>query len=181
MPCPSVLTLKENLENNIPFLKGKYTEVNDSKQLRLQAGRDGGFNRHDAGLALDIFLFAMEWRKDKTIDWKNERILGQHLVKGFVDIRMHMNWTELIYEQTIFRHEPDSWDYTTKAYGDKKHYTHIHIDWMDNSLKGVIKEPPIPWSSQARKTSHGLLIERLKLINEKWEKGELSELDIKSI
>lgn len=183
MPCPAVMTLKNCLEQTVPFLTGQYTESNDSQQSRLQQGRDGGFNRHDAGLALDIFLFAEQWYKDKKLDWKNEKILGEHLVKAFVDYRNQMNWTEIIFQDVIFRHEPDDFNYKSGSYAEnRKHYTHIHIDWMDNSLKGVIKNPPIPWSAQAKLTQFSSsLMTRLTEVNEKWQKGYLSSMDLKSI
>lgn len=188
MPCPAVNELKRNLELSIPFLRNTYKDWNGVLH-RLQPGRDGGFNRHDAGLALDITLYAAKKDRndgglivDKTIKWENEKILGEHLVKAFVDYRNQINWTEIIYQNVIFKHEPDDFSYKPGPYNkNDKHLTHIHIDWMDNSLKGVIKEPPIPWSSQAKTTQFGSLISRLIEVNEKWEKGYLSSMPLMSI
>lgn len=183
MPCPAVITLKSCLEQSIPFLKGTYIESDGSRQARLQQGRDGGFNRHDAGLALDIFLFAAQWYKDKKLDWQSEKILGEHIVKAFVDYRNQMNWTEIIFQDVIFKHEPGDFNYKSGDYkANRKHYTHIHIDWMDNSLKGVIKNPPIPWSAQAKAAQFsGALQSRLEEVNEKWRKGYLSSMSLKNI
>lgn len=179
MPCPAVLTLRSCIEQTIPFLTGKYIEVNGKKLSRLQSGKDGGFNRHDAGLALDIFLFAKKWYKDKTLDWQKERILGHHLVNIFIEMRNQMNWTELIYENIIFKHEPNEISYKRGNYKDNKHFTHIHIDWMDNALKGVIKKPPIPWSNQAKTVDFSATLStKLSQINDFWEKDYLSALSL---
>jgi len=186
--CPSVNTLKNNLENTMPFLNGGYIEWSGKRKERLQV--DGNV-RHQTGLCLDIILFAADKIKggaifaDKTLDWEKEKILGEHIVKALVDYRREMNWTEIIYQDVIFKQSPDSQgNYNPGHYGnDCKHFTHIHIDWMDNGLKGKGLLPAsIPWSSQANLTMFsGVLSARLKEVYEKWEKGYLSSMTLMNI
>lgn len=184
MPCPAVLELKRSLEAAVPFLNGTYKDGKKHIILgRLQPGSDGGYNRHDSGLALDIILYAADKDPkggglifDKNVDWGKEKILGEHLVKAFVDFRTEMKWTELIYQNVIFKQEPFSKGSYTENY---KHYTHIHIDWMDNDLKikGKVWTKTVPWG-EAAKTSNflGAISGRLREVNEKWGKGYLSSL-----
>ncbi len=193
MPCPAVVELKSNLESCIPFLNGTYEDW--QKVLnRLQPGRDGGFNRHDSGLALDITLYAADkvpkgggLIKDKSIKWQNEKILGEHLVKAFVDFRESMNWTEIIYQDVIFKQDMVKENSNLYRKGSFKenflHYTHIHIDWMDNNLKesGKVWATTVPWGDAAKTAPFGTLSGRLKEVNEKWEKGNLSSLSLGSI
>lgn len=131
-PSPAVLALERTLKANIPFLAGTFLEWNDKTSPRLQIMTADG--RHQTGLALDIILFSAErLSKDQTVSVAREKPLAENLVRAFVDLKSSMKWNEIILQDRFFR-EPDG------VYGtwsqDNKHFTHIHIDWMTNRLKG---------------------------------------------
>jgi hypothetical protein len=166
---PAVRTLETALRSSIPFLAGTYKEVNGASLQRIQI--DGNL-RHQMGVCLDIILFATPWAADKSVDWESERKLGGNIVKAFVDLKREMGWSEIIYENRLFW-EPGYY----RHYGaDRKHYTHIHIDWMTNNLKGrgktyaeITRDSP-----QARNTDFAAaLVARLQIINQQWQSGAL--------
>jgi hypothetical protein len=176
-PCPSVVALDSALKNSIPFLKGNFK---DAKGPSMRTQIMTGSGRHATGLALDIFLFAMPWYKDKAIDHVNEQKLGENLVKTFIDLKNSMQWTEMIYMNRIFI-APDRYVAWTK---DNAHYTHIHIDWMTNSYKGSGKpmDVIVDNSPQGKITDFASqLSAKLDQINAQWESKSLSNVDIKSI
>lgn len=174
--CPAVNTLALALTNTIPFLKGEFRDVKGMSR-RLQTG---GNIRHQMGVCLDIILFASPWYVDKGIDWKEEKKLGENLVRAFIDLKDVMKWTEIIYQDRLFW-EPEYYKPYTK---DRAHFTHIHIDWMTNSLKGKGKsEDEIINNSPTINNIefYSSLSARLDQINQQWNSGQLSSLNLATI
>lgn len=176
--CPAVRTLDLALRTEIPFFQGTFKEPNGVISNRLQTG---GNPRHQLGVCLDIILFAQDWSKyDKSVDWQSENILAQNLVKTFIDLKNEMKWTEIIYEDRLFW-EPE---YYIRYGKDRAHFTHIHIDWMTNSLKGKGKSEDdiISGSPQANTTGFDAALRaKLSDLNQKWNGGQLSNINLASI
>jgi hypothetical protein len=176
--CPAVKALAHALRTSIPFFAGTYKEWNGSSQFRLQTS---GNPRHQMGVCLDIILFCSAGlNPDKSLDWESEKKLGENLVRAFVDLKDEMKWTEIIFQDRLFW-EPE---YYTRYGADRKHFTHIHIDWMTNSLKGKGKteEDIITNSPQANTTSFAASLNaRLGRINEQWNSGSLSGINLATI
>lgn len=175
--CPAVKTLDLALKTSIPFLGGTYKESNGKSFPRLQIS---GNPRHQLGVCLDIILFASAGSPDKSVDWETEKKMGENLVRAFIDLKDEMKWTEIIFQDRLFW-EPEYY----KFYGaDRKHFTHIHIDWMTNSLKGKGKSEDeiIKNSPQANTTGFSAsLTSRLTQINEKFNNSRLSGIDLATI
>ena len=176
--CPAVKALDLALRTAIPLLGGSFEEPGGKSSRRLQTG---GNPRHQLGVCLDILLFAQDWSMyDKSVDWQREKILGENLVQIFIDLKVEMEWTEIIYQDRLFW-EPEYY----KHYGaDRKHFTHIHIDWMTNSLKGKGKSEDkiIKNSPQANNTRFSApLAARLNQINRQWDNNQLSQIDLAGI
>jgi len=176
--CAAVNTLQLALKSSIPFLGGTYKEWNGSTQSRLQIS---GNPRHQMGVCLDIILFCEAGLSgDKTVDWKTEKVLGENIVKAFVDLKADMKWTEIIFQDRLFW-EPEYY----KHYGaDRKHFTHIHIDWMTNGLKGHDKTEAEVLSGSPQKDTTGFsgaLTTRLSLINLQYTGGTLAGLNVATI
>ncbi len=177
-PCPAVVTLDNLLKNSFPFLRESFKDAT-GPSMRTQI-MTSGYQRHTTGLALDIFLFAQEWYRDKSIDWKNEEKLGSNLVKLFVEQQASMKWTEMIYKKRLFR-APYSF---TPWKEDDRHFTHIHIDWMANGLKGSGKEIDfIAENSPLGKTTDFApkLSARLAQLKDQWENKTLNAIDLDTI
>jgi len=177
-PCPAVRTLDSALRTSIPFLDGTYKEWGGKSLPRLQID---GNPRHQMGVCLDIILFCEpSLSADKSVDWQTEKKLGENLVRAFVDLKDSMKWTEIIFQNRLFW-EPEYY----KGYGaDRKHFTHIHIDWMLNSMKGQGKSEGdiIAGSLQANTTSFtGFLTGKLDTINQNFENGTLPSIDLSTI
>ncbi|MGI8639055.1 MAG: hypothetical protein ACR2MG_03790 [Pyrinomonadaceae bacterium] len=186
--CPAVKTLDLALRTTIPLLNGKFTDAsvyeegkNKGKHKISERLQTNGNPRHQLGVCLDILLFATDWSMyDKSVNWQKEKILGENLVKLFIELKDEMKWTEIIYEDRLFW-EPD---YYKNYTADKKHFTHIHIDWMINSLKGKGKSEDeiIKNSPQANNTSFSTqLTARLSQINQQWESNNLSSVNLAAI
>lgn len=176
--CPAVRTLDLALRTEIPFLAGTYGESGGTRLPRLQTG---GNPRHQLGVCLDIILFAQDWsKKDPSVDYKSEMILGENLVKAFIELKNEMKWTEIIYEDRLFW-EPE---YYIRYGQDRAHFTHIHIDWMTNSLKGKGKSEDEIINNSPKANTTGFdasLRAKLKEINQKWNAGQLSNVSLATI
>lgn len=175
--CPAVRTLDLALRTSIPFLGGTYKEANSKDFGRLQIT---GNPRHQMGVCLDIILFCVPWSVDKSVDWEKEKKLGENLVRAFVDLKDAMKWTEIIFQDRLFW-EPE---YYKPYTADQKHFTHIHIDWMLNSLKGQGKseEEIIKSSPQADTTGFAAsLTAKLDQINSSLNAGTLSNIGLATI
>jgi hypothetical protein len=168
LPCPAVKELITSLRC-LPYLVSNYREPKGVMLPRLQWRSTGGLNRHDAGLALDIILFA---------NVRNEKILAQNLVKLFVENLSIIHWRSIIYEQVVFSSNGIPAPYTQ----DCKHVTHIHIDWLNYSLYEQTGRTSIPWSSEAYTSGFsGELVSKLILLENQWLKGELVELNLMNL
>jgi hypothetical protein len=175
--CPAVRTLDLTLRQSIPFLAGNYKESNGKELSRLQVS---GNPRHQLGVCLDVILFSAPWPYDKSVDWATEKRLGENIVRAFVDLKDSMKWTEIIFQDRLFW-EPE---YYTHYGADRKHFTHIHIDWMTNSLKGKGKSEDeiITNSPLANTTSFSAaLASKLSQINQQFESDQLSDINLASI
>jgi hypothetical protein len=175
--CPAVRTLDSVLRTSIPFLGGTYKEATGTMLPRLQTS---GNPRHQMGICLDIILFCSPWSFDKGVEWEKEKKLGENLVRAFVDLKNEMKWTEIIFQDRLFW-EPE---YYTHYGADRKHFTHIHIDWMANSLKGKGKAENdiIANSTQANNASFSAdLSGRLNRINQQHNNDQLPSLNLASI
>jgi len=175
--CPAVRTLEAALRTSIPFLGGTYKEPNGSSMARLQIS---GNPRHQLGVCLDIILFCTPWGYDKSVDWEKEKKLGEHLVRAFVDLKDEMKWTEIIFQDRLFW-EPE---YYIHYGADRKHFTHIHIDWMTNSLKGTGKSEGdiIANSPQANTTGFAAALSgRLNTISQQFNSDLLSSINLAGI
>jgi hypothetical protein len=157
------------LQSSIPFLNATYREHNGAHLPRVQWRAGGGLNRHDAGLALDIILFA---------NVERERILAENIVVMLNDNQPSMNWLSLIYEDVVISGNGVTRHYTQ----DRKHFTHIHIDWMRYELYLQSGKTRIPWSAEAytRGFSASLSAE-LRLLNNDWESGQLSRVNLMNL
>ena len=174
--CPAVRTLDLALRTSIPFFNGSFNDVRGGS-LRLQTA---GNPRHQMGVCLDIFLFSSPQALDKSVDWQKEKKLGENLVRAFIDLKDEMKWTEIIFQDRFFW-EPEYYKHYSQ---DRAHFTHIHIDWMTNSLKGKGKSEDeiITNSPQANNTNFTApLTARLAQINQQYTNGQLSGIDMASI
>jgi hypothetical protein len=106
--------------------------------------------RHTSGLAIDIML-------DSTK--AAQRHLAEGMIAAFIKLNASMIWSDIIYTDyhipagrggyggTPFK--PNS--YTQ----DRRHFDHIHMDWVDFSLKNTGAEYlhiPYKWSEAAKTT-----------------------------
>lgn len=175
--CPAVRTLDSTLRTSIPFLNGTYKEANGTSLGRLQVS---GNPRHQIGVCLDIILFSAPWPFDKSVDYQAEKKLGENLVRAFIDFKEPMQWTEMIFQDRLFW-EPE---YYIHYGADRKHFTHIHIDWMTNSLKGKGKsEEDIIANSPRANTDNfsSAIAGRLNELNQLFTNDGLSTINIASI
>ncbi len=155
-PCPAVRMLAQTLLNNIPLLTENYTEVNRTLMPRLQWKKDGSLNRHDAGLALDIILFANK---------ADEQQLATQLIEAFLECRPEMQWYSIIYMHFQYNRNGGYESYNA----DDKHMTHIHIDWMDYEAYLQTGKISIPWPREAYNTGFAdTLTERLNRNYSAW-------------
>lgn len=155
-PCPAVRTLAQVLLDNVPLLTETYVEVNGAPMPRLQWKKDGTLNRHDAGLALDLILFA---------DRPSEQQLANEIIEAFLECRPEMQWYSVIYMNFQYDRNGNRSPYTET----NKHMTHIHIDWFSDSLYVQAGKTSIPWPPQAYTTGFAdTLTERLNRTYSEW-------------
>lgn len=176
--CPAVLTLDRAIRATIPYLTGTYLEWNGTKPERLQIP---GNPRHQMGVCLDLILFSdSSMSRDKSLDFRMEKALAENIVKAFIDLKSEMRWTEIILQDRLFW-EPEYY----RHYGDdRKHFTHIHIDWMTNSLKGHNKTEAEVLAGSPQKDETGFyasVVSRLTLINSQFTAGALPSVHIATI
>lgn len=175
--CAAVKTLDSALRSTFPLLKGSFKDVNGKMSQRLQTS---GNPRHQMGVCLDIMLFSMPWKPDPGVDWEKEKSLAENLVRAFIDLKDEMKWTEIILQDRFFW-EPEYYKHYTK---DRAHFTHIHIDWMTNSLKGKGKSEDeiIKLSPQTRTNGFGAsLITRLERIRDQFDSDSLPTVNLAAI
>jgi len=175
-PCAAVRTLDSVLRGTFPLLAGSFKDVKGMSQ-RLQTG---GNPRHQMGVCLDILLFSREWKLDPSVDWKREKLLAENLVRAFVDLKDDMKWTEIILQNRLFW-EPEYYKHYTQ---DRAHFTHIHIDWMTNSLKGKGKSEAdiIALSPQAKNDGfRSALTAKLQSISHQFDSNSLASVNLAAI
>lgn len=136
-PSPAVESLIRVMKT-IPVLQGYYTLKKGGKSLpRLQWRANGGLNRHDAGVALDIILFSKN---------SAEKNLAYQLADLFVGNKYEMGWSSFIYMDQIWeKTKTDPSSYTK----DERHFDHIHIDWLDWNAYLDTGKKGIPWVGMA--------------------------------
>lgn len=112
--CPAVKSLRKQL-TAFPFFAGGKVQ---GMGALLKNGTMHEFNRHHAGLAVDIML------NEKS---DSEVTLGHHLVKLFWDQASVMLWRGMIYQDVTL----DLVGGTRRAapWTGGGHWDHIHIDW----------------------------------------------------
>jgi len=123
--CPAALALKRMLS--------QFTDVFPQKILGGQSNKWDEFNRHHAGLAVDIML---DLRSEPEV------ILGQNLLLLFMRHRKVMKWSNGI----IYQHDLISADGIYHKYETDDHMDHIHVDWHSPSnVDWVQTIETIPW------------------------------------
>src|SRR5262245_32951235 len=139
--CPAVSELYDTLLS-FDFFRGK--SWFDSQSI-VQKYAPAELTRHNAGLALDIILisprhpnFMHPTTKQTTLTEAQESLadydqaVAHHLVKAFIELKQKMNFRGLIYENVTF---DKTASYVPRPYtDDTRHFTHIHIDWLNLSL-----------------------------------------------
>lgn len=137
--CPAVDSLKGELKA-FPFFGGK--KVGGTGPLFRDPGFKHEFNRHHAGLAVDIML-------DPASD--DEEALGHHLVLLFVQLGSVMNWRGMIYQDVTV--DLNGANRTASRWTKGGHDNHIHIDWHNSSL--VTRRSGITQIMLRRDAAHG--------------------------
>lgn len=109
-PCPAVTALRG--------LLGSFSDVFPARKLGGRSGYWNEFNRHHAGLAVDIML-----------DPRNEAEvrLGQNLFMLFVRHKQTMQWRGMLYQ-----HVSINFSGNVGNYRPADHENHIHIDWHNS-------------------------------------------------
>jgi hypothetical protein len=115
--CPAADSLRSELLA-IPFFRAG--NVGGSGPLFRPPGFRHEFNRHHAGLAVDIMLSPAS---------DDEEALGHHMVKLFVQLANVMNWRGLIYQDVTV--DLNGATRTAARWSKGGHDDHIHIDWHD--------------------------------------------------
>ncbi len=165
-PCPAVRELMATLRASVPFLNSTYPEHNGQQFPRLQWRKDGTLNRHDAGLALDIILFA---------NVERERILAENLVWAFADHQSEMQWRSVIYKDVAISGSGVPVHYMQ----DRRHFTHVHIDWFDYGLYTGTGGTSIPWPPEAHTGGFGAILgPDLQGLSDDWDGGQLASVDL---
>jgi hypothetical protein len=133
------------------------------------------------GVCLDLILFSdPTMSRDKSLDFRMEKALAENIVKAFIDLKADMRWTEMILQDRLFW-EPE---YYRHYGGDRKHFTHIHIDWMTNSLKGLGKTESEILAASPQKDETGFysaVVTRLTSINSQFTAGTLAGVNVSTI
>jgi hypothetical protein len=113
---------------------------------------------------------------------KTEDILAKNLVSFLLDYQDFIKWKSIIYRDVCF----DGKTMKPQKYTqDKKHFDHIHIDWLDWSLvkkdsAGTVTS--IGWPEEALTTGfEDVLKLSLSDISEQFNSGELPDLNLTSL
>lgn len=152
-PCPAVDGLMRAL-NTVPFLRNDRYKINSKGKVvtmpRLQWRAAGGLNRHDAGLALDIILFSSNAK---------EAALADRLIEVLVELRASLQYSSFVYRDQIWKGTaPMPMAYTE----DRRHFDHIHIDWLDWQAYLRTNRTAIPWPKWAYVNPETLLTSALR-------------------
>lgn len=114
-PCQAVTSLRRLLGSH-SFFSGK---IGGTGPL-VRPGNVHEFNRHHAGLAVDIMLDQRS---------ASEVALGHNLVMLFHRNRAIMHWLGIIYQDVVVDTAGNAHRYT-----DGGHEDHIHVDWFSGGV-----------------------------------------------
>jgi hypothetical protein len=131
-PCPAVTSLRQQLMF-FPFFGG--AKVGGVGPLYIKGPNTHEFNRHHAGLAVDIML---------APNRDTEVALGHQLVLLFKQHADVMKWHGLIYQDVTIDLVGAS--RRPQAYSKGDHDDHIHIDWHSSrnvQWRRGIREVPL--------------------------------------
>ena len=143
--CPAIAELADTLEACFPSI------------TLLTTNNVSPGTRHTAGLAIDIML---------DVTKKDQRQLAHGIIDVFINHHSLMMWSDLIYsdfdgKSISYFHIPARGGYGGQMLkrnpytSDTRHGDHIHLDWVDFSLKNEGQEYlriPYKWSDAAKKT-----------------------------
>ena len=139
--CPSISELAETIEHCFPEIT-LFTTNNVSPGTR-----------HTSGLAIDIML-------DSTKAAARGRAEG--MIAVFIKLQQKMMWSDIIftdYHIPAGRAGYGGTPFKPNSYtADRRHFDHIHMDWVDFSLKNSGAEYnriPYKWSAAAKTTGFG--------------------------
>ena len=121
---PAVNTLRNVIRNTVTAMNWTYHEgTQPMPRLQWRAGRNQ--MQHFTGLALDVILHA---------GIPHHRILAHHLFALFAQHQPSMQWLTMIYEDVCL--VPRGRTLQVQPYPDpnRRHFTHIHIDWYRPSV-----------------------------------------------
>lgn len=123
-PCPAVLALRG--------LLGSFSDVFPNRKLGGRSGYWNEFNRHHAGLAVDIML-------SPHVD--AEVRLGENLFVLFNRHKQIMQWRGMLYQ-----HVSINFAGNVGNYRPNDHNNHIHIDWHESrNVTWFSPIEQIPW------------------------------------
>ncbi|MBC7797376.1 MAG: hypothetical protein H7Z37_10925 [Pyrinomonadaceae bacterium] len=124
--CPAVLALKQ--------LLGAFADVLPPHKLGGMSGYWNEFNRHHAGVSVDIML-------NSAVE--TEAILAENLVLLFMAQSSVMRWRGIVYEHVSMNSsgQPTA-ELRNVKYEASDHLNHIHIDWHDSGN--------VVWNEQAK-------------------------------
>lgn len=147
---PAIRTLADELERRFPAV------------TLLTTNNASPGTRHTAGLAIDIML---------DVRTAGERTRAHALIDVFVRLHGVMKWSDLIYSDfegttVTYFHIPAGGGFggpngmlrRNPYTADTRHGDHIHLDWVDLSLKNTGAEflrIPYRWSDRANGSSWG--------------------------
>ena len=120
-PCPAVVQLTNILRPYHAF-----------RSLGGRSSRYDEFNRHHAGLAIDIM-----------IDRSNAAMvtLGQHMFMLFLRHQRILRWRGMIYQHVVVTNDGHPMRHMNgMPYRATDHFNHIHIDWFDWTPTYVTKQ-----------------------------------------
>ncbi|HTK27109.1 MAG TPA: hypothetical protein VL327_11170 [Pyrinomonadaceae bacterium] len=142
--CPAIKEVAEALENAYPAVT-LYTTNNESPGTR-----------HTSGLAIDIML---------NVRNTAERTRAHAIIEVFVRLHPQLHWSDLIYSDfdgsnVTYFHIPAGGGFggpngllqRNPYTQDTRHSDHIHLDWVDFSLKNPppqYERIPYRWSVAA--------------------------------
>lgn len=139
--CPAISELADTIQRCFPEIT-LFTTNNVSPGTR-----------HTAGVAIDIML-------DSTKAAQHSRAEG--MIAAFIKLHQKMLWSDIIftdYHIPAGRGGYGGTPFTPNPYtADRRHFDHIHMDWVDFSLKNTGAEYnriPYKWSAAANTTGFG--------------------------
>jgi hypothetical protein len=166
---PAVNLLRETILNTITSRDWSYREENENR-TRLQWRAGCGQKQHLTGMALDIILYS------RAI---NQKVLAHNLFALFARYQPVMRWVTMIYEDVCLVARGGTLEVQTYFDKERRHYTHLHIDWYrPNSVQGETVTPtPESQSIGFDQQLRPHLIE----MNQRLASNQLSPLNLRQI